>query len=1438
MAPKPLTIAILASSVMLISALVGCTFDPLENWAAPTPGSFQVGLPDGFESDDPGDAGPGDPPPFRIRAIEPDNGDPMGDEQVTITGVGFVSDIEVFFGDTPGEFAQTHDSETIYVRTPPHSPGVVDVTLVHPDGRQDSLAGGFLFGEPLEIHSIEPSSGATTGGTPVTIRGSGFEPDTVMTLGGRLLIDARRLDRETIVGITPGLHSDEPPGPVDLLASSAFGGGMLLDGFTYQDSLHITRAVPAAGPAAGGNTITLEGGGFGAGVRVWMALHGDGARAGGAHVVPNDGAPPGDFVEAQVMGRSQDGRKVMVQVPAGPPGLLDVAAMVHGEGTALRTSAYSRLGRLPGDGPLLLHGVFPSSGPPDGGEEVLLTVSGLRVRDTPTVHFGDKPATVHHIDDNTGTILVATPGDSPGPVPVSVAVGADESRLPAAYRYLRPLAINNVTPPHGPYEGGTTFTIHGSGFKAPATVRVGGLLATDVRVHDSATIIATTPPGSPGLADVRVTLPEGPPGHRETVATRAFHYTYSELALFTVSPARGSVAGGTYVELFGAGFPARPGVRFGHQQAHHATWLSPTRIVAYTPKTSRSGAVDVAVFGPGGTSILNRGYRYFDPYGSGPGTWGGPIRGAVNATVVQQRTLDPIPNAAVLLDDGEVYLGYTDEHGQVTLSGPELRGPRTVTATALDHDAQSFVGVDAANVILVLTPETPPDSTQPEPGEPLPDGHLGGRVGGAEKYVPIPLVSCDDVPYEALPLCMTCESDDDCRAAHDPGDGVELIDLRCSDLGADGMRCTSACGMGCPEGFTCSRLGDKARCLPSVGKRRTRCEVSKRSIFWRSESPPVEVDPFTGAFMLDTRLGEVAIVCLGGYEHWETGEFIATRMGVRRNVVPSSGDLVREQDIVLDIPLTRTLYFRFDPPLPAEGEPHDARLAAHMVFGSDGVYTLASRLNPKPDGTFVLRGVPASFTGKLHDVTLSLFGGRYTPNEIGTTPYTETIKEWLDDDALAHPQVLVLAPGSDGESERFTVATEPFNHQPLAVHQTTDGSRLVAGEGGLMAWGRPGGSWSVQPFFGETRLTGIDGTARDSIVAVGDGGAIFRFDGLGWRRLDSPTKRDLHAVWTAGPDRFIAVGDHRIVEYDHGEWSVLRLAAKLNAVSGRHWEDVVAVGRDGLMLQREQGGWRLVPSGTDTPLYGVWLARHSQAGFVVGGDGLILQLDRGTWQPVDLAQHLEEPPQCDLRAVHGVEDAGHPGALDLLAVGDLGTALGFDGLRWRRLRGVPHDQMLRAVHRASEIDAESEVFGSWLTAGPRATTLAPILPSLRFEIPQTVDPFSEPNVIGSEPLERTWDGRELRWTIGEGAQARATFINIIGPTGRSRWRLTIPGHLRRVELPDLEAIIGFTPVPATGRLRLRAQAAYWPAFNINDFRNTGISYNDWRSWTYDYLLVK
>ena len=85
-----------------------------------------------------------------------------------------------------------------------------------------------------------------------------------------------------------------------------------------------------------------------------------------------------------------------------------------------------------------------------------------------------------------------------------------------------PPAIASVSPAWTPTAGGITITITGTSLTDATSVLVKGRAATSVTVLNDTTLIAVTPPGKAGAADVQVTTPRG------GTATITGAFTYSD----------------------------------------------------------------------------------------------------------------------------------------------------------------------------------------------------------------------------------------------------------------------------------------------------------------------------------------------------------------------------------------------------------------------------------------------------------------------------------------------------------------------------------------------------------------------------------------------------------------------------------------------------------------------------------------------------------------------------------------------------------------------------------------------------------------------------------------------------------------------------------------------------------------------------------------------
>ncbi len=158
--------------------------------------------------------------------------------------------------------------------------------------------------------------------------------------------------------------------------------------------------------------------------------------------------------------------------------------------------------------------------------------------------------------------------------------------------------VSAVTPNGGPVSGGTAVTITGEHFTGATAVAFGANLATPFTVVSDTEITVTSPMGTTGTIDVRVTTPSG-----ESAPSPADEFTYTAAPVVSgVDPSGGPTGGGTTVTVTGSGFTGATGVTFGTTAAPGYTVISDIEITATSPPGT--GVVNVRVTTPGGESAV------------------------------------------------------------------------------------------------------------------------------------------------------------------------------------------------------------------------------------------------------------------------------------------------------------------------------------------------------------------------------------------------------------------------------------------------------------------------------------------------------------------------------------------------------------------------------------------------------------------------------------------------------------------------------------------------------------------------------------------------------------------------------------------------------------------------------------------------------------------
>lgn len=167
----------------------------------------------------------------QLTSVTPATGPTAGGTTIVLTGKGFAPGTAVQVGGQPATGVVVTGTSITAV-TPPGHRGPVDVSVLRPDGKQAALAAGFRYVAPSPIITgVTPGFGPVTGGTGLTVTGTGFDPDATVTVGGIPATINSRVDSTAITVSTPA----GAPGQVEVVVTNPDGQRAQEPGaFTYQ----------------------------------------------------------------------------------------------------------------------------------------------------------------------------------------------------------------------------------------------------------------------------------------------------------------------------------------------------------------------------------------------------------------------------------------------------------------------------------------------------------------------------------------------------------------------------------------------------------------------------------------------------------------------------------------------------------------------------------------------------------------------------------------------------------------------------------------------------------------------------------------------------------------------------------------------------------------------------------------------------------------------------------------------------------------------------------------------------------------------------------------------------------------------------------------------------------------------------------------------------
>jgi hypothetical protein len=317
------------------------------------------------------------------------------------------------------------------------------------------------------------------------------------------------------------------------------------------------------------------------------------------------------------------------------------------------------------EAPMGVYTVSPTTGSTVGG--TTLSIAGNKFQAGARVTVNGQAAT-SVVFVNSTTLTAVTPPGVAGAAEVRVTnPDGSTAAKPAGFTYVaNSVTITSLTPTTGLSSGGAAMAIWGTNFAAGATVTVGGVPATNVRVVGTTTISATTPPHAAGVVDVRVTIPDG----RSAVKTNAFTYVNGTPRVSSITPRRGSLRGGTVVSITGSNLVGGATVLIGGVAATDVTVLSPANLTAVVPAWAAGtvpAVVDVVVRNPDGQSGTLAGAYTYD-------------RVAPTVTTVSPTSGSTVGGTLVTVRGTEFAPGATVTFGGVAATSVTVSGTTSLTA--------------------------------------------------------------------------------------------------------------------------------------------------------------------------------------------------------------------------------------------------------------------------------------------------------------------------------------------------------------------------------------------------------------------------------------------------------------------------------------------------------------------------------------------------------------------------------------------------------------------------------------------------------------------------------------------------------------------------------------------------------------------------------------
>jgi RHS repeat-associated protein len=424
-----------------------------------------------------------------VSKVSTSAGPIAGGTAVTITGTGFTGASAVSFGSVSAASYAVVSSTQITATAPAQQAGTVDVTVTTPGGISPAVtADQFSYLPEPAVTGIAPPAGPASGGTAVTITGTGLASATAVSFGTVAATSFTVVSSTQLAAVVPA----QSAGTVDVTVSTPGGtsSDVTADHFTYAPLPAVTKVTPSTGLTGGGTTVTITGSAFT-----------------GATAVNFGSTPAATFTVTSAT-------QITATAPAHATGTVDITVTTPGGTSPDAAADHFIYDQVPA-----ITKISPSAGPAAGGTAV--TITGTGFTGATAVAFGAAPVS-HFTVVSSSQITATAPAHKAGTVTITVTNTAGIAVQANAYTYAAAPALKSIKPASGPTSGGTKVTITGTAFTSASAVKFGTTRAPGFTVTSSTTITATSPSHPAGTVNITVTTAGG-----TTPVVKAGKYAYT-----------------------------------------------------------------------------------------------------------------------------------------------------------------------------------------------------------------------------------------------------------------------------------------------------------------------------------------------------------------------------------------------------------------------------------------------------------------------------------------------------------------------------------------------------------------------------------------------------------------------------------------------------------------------------------------------------------------------------------------------------------------------------------------------------------------------------------------------------------------------------------------------------------------------------------------------